>query len=143
MNKQKILQDAFRILGISDVSESKLKSALEKRGYSESEILETIEFLKTKKFLNDSRYCLFLIEKFIKKKKGIDYIRLNLLKKGIPENIIDETLAKNYPEELEYKIAKQLLTETKKPLKKALSILNTRGFSQMTIEKIREEINEQ
>lgn len=140
-NKQ-ILTYALKLLKIKEFSESKLRNLLEKKGYNEPEISETIDYLKKRNFLSDERFIKIVIEKNLKKKKGLDYIRYILFNSGISENTISETLARMYPESLEYKIAKELVSSLKKPLQKVVHILVSRGFSEGTIEKIREEQGE-
>jgi len=141
--KNQVLKEAFRILSITDVSETKLKSLLEKRGYKEPELSETIEYLKKRNFISDIRLANLLTEKYIKKKKGSNYIRCILSGKGISEKVISEVLAKTYPESLEYKVAKELLSSLKKPLKKTFYVLNSSGFSEQVIERLKEEKCEQ
>ncbi len=117
-NNKGILRDALRILRRSEVSELRLIQLLEKKGYKEDEITQTIEFLKKKNFLNNTRLATLTIEKCIRNKKGPNFIIYTLLKKGIPEGTISELLARMYPEELEYKIAKELLELKKIPFRK-------------------------
>ncbi|MCX7705330.1 MAG: recombination regulator RecX [bacterium] len=134
---------ALKILGISERSEFKLKESLRKKGYNQEEISEAIRLLKKNNLINDERFSELLIEKYIKKGKGINYIRHVLSDKGIPDDIISTTLARMYPESLEYKKAKELLSSLKKPFRKALITLSNAGFSEQTIEKIAEETSDQ
>ncbi|HPP07683.1 MAG TPA: regulatory protein RecX [bacterium] len=144
MNKQNsVLRDALKILRIKEVSEFNLRQALEKKGYRDPELSETINYLKSKNFLSDYRLCSLIIEKNIKKKRGLNYIRYFLANQGVPEHIISETLARMYPESLEYNIAKELVLSLKKPFRRVLYILNSRGFSEQTIEKLKGEISEE
>ncbi|MCM8821314.1 MAG: recombination regulator RecX [Candidatus Omnitrophica bacterium] len=140
---KKAIKYALKLLNISEISELKIKQFLEKQGYDESEIKETIKYLKTRNFVNDARLADLIVEKCIRKKKGINYIRDILASKGIPENIISETLARMYPDRLEYMVARELFLSSKKPLKKTLYWLASRGFSETTLEKLREEAGEQ
>ncbi|MCM8763786.1 MAG: RecX family transcriptional regulator [Candidatus Omnitrophica bacterium] len=141
-NKE-ILKDALKLLSICEVSESKLKQFLERHGYEESRIKETIKYLRKRNLINDTRLANFIVENCVRKKKGINYVRNALTNKGISEHIISETLARIYPDSLEYKIARRLFYLSKKPLKKTLYWLASRGFSEGTIEKLRGEIGEQ
>ncbi|MGB9642974.1 MAG: regulatory protein RecX [Candidatus Ratteibacteria bacterium] len=144
MNKQnQILKDALKILSTKEVSEYKLRQTLEKKGYKDPELSKTIDYLKSKNFLSDYRFCSLIIEKNVKKKKGLNYIRYFLANQGVPEHIISEALARMYPESLEYNIAKELVFSIKKPFHKMLYVLNSRGFSEQTIEKLKGEISEE
>ncbi|HOJ30424.1 MAG TPA: regulatory protein RecX [bacterium] len=144
MNKNNnILRDALKILRIKEISEIKLRQNLEKKGYRDPELSETINYLKSRNFLNDYRFCNLIIEKNIKKKRGLNYIRYLLTNDGIPETIISESLAKMYPESLEYTIARELVLSLKKPFRKMLYILTSKGFSEQTIEKLKGEISEE
>jgi len=138
-----IVKDALKRLRIAESSESTLRLFLEKKGYGKKEIAEVIDYLKTKKFVDDYRYCTILIEKYIRKKKGIGYIHNILSLHGIPENIISTTLAKTYPEGLEYTLAENVLKSIKKksPVQ-SISRLKSRGFSEKTIEKLIEKYRE-
>lgn len=140
MKKNKnILIDALKFLKIKESSEAKLRNTLEKKGYTEQEISEVIDYLKKRNFLNDERFARIVIEKNLRRKKGLNYIRYLLSSSGISETTISQILAKMYPESLEYKIAKELFSSLKKPLQKALYTLSSRGFTENTIEKIKEE----
>lgn len=143
MNKHNsVLKDALRILGVAEISEFKLKERLRNKGYTEQEISETINILKKNKLVSDERFVELAVEKYIRKKKGIDYIYNILSSKGVPDYIISKTLARIYPESLEYKKAKELLSSLKKPFKKTLIVLANAGFSEKTIEKILEEFSD-
>ncbi len=48
-----------------------------------------------------------------------------------------------YPESLEYTIARELVLSLKKPFRKMLYILTSKGFSEQTIEKLKGEISEE
>ncbi len=135
MNKHnRVLKDALKILGISEISEIQLREYLGRKGHSLHEISDTISFLKKNSLISDERLAELTVEKYIRKKKGIDYIYQVLSRKGVSDHIISKTLARIYPESLEYKNAKELLS-LKKPLKKALLVLAGAGFSRRTIEK--------
>ncbi|MCM8814627.1 MAG: RecX family transcriptional regulator [Candidatus Omnitrophica bacterium] len=136
---KRLLKDALKLLRIHDVSESNLEKFLEKKGYEKTEIRETIKYLKEKNLVDDAKVASLLVEKSIRQKRGINYARSILASKGIPESVISITLARMYPEILEYKIAKELLFSSKKNVRKAIYWLASRGFSDETIEKLREE----
>ncbi|MCM8759364.1 MAG: recombination regulator RecX [Candidatus Omnitrophica bacterium] len=143
MNKHRsALEEALKILKIAETSESKLKEHLVRKGYSQREITEAISFLKKNNLLDDERFAEILIDKYIRKNKGINYIYRILSGKAIPESIISNTLARLYPESLEYNKAKELIALQKKPLNKVLINLVSAGFSETTIRKIMEEFSE-
>jgi len=131
-----ILKDALRILSISEVSESKLKSSLQKKGYKQEDILGILDYLKKKRFIDDTRFCTILIKKHINREKGINYIHQILSLHGIPEDTISSILARTYPQSLEYKVAKNFLKSLKLPPSKAVLKLKARGYSEETIEKL-------
>ena len=70
-----------------------------------------IETLKDKKYLDDYRFCEYYVEnRFIKKGVSLKRLRMELLKKGISKEIIEEVLAdsdRNDEEELKKMIAKK------------------------------------
>lgn len=137
------LRDAIKILGISEASESRIKEYLRKKGYSQEEISQTVYTLKKNNYIDDERLARLIVEKYLEKNKGRKYIHWILCKKGVSENIISTTLARLYPESLEYKKAKELLLSSRKPLRKALKEIVSAGFSEETIEKIMEETGEE
>lgn len=70
-----------------------------------------IEKLEAKKYLDDRRFCEYYVEnRFVKKGVSLKRLKMELLKKGVSKEIIEEVLAdsdRNDEEELKKMIAKK------------------------------------
>ena len=82
---------ALKIIERSYKTEKEVVEKLQMKGYEEKHIECAIQFLKEYKFLNDDYYA----EAFIRDKlnsKGSMRIKQDLIKKGIPREVIEEKL---------------------------------------------------
>lgn len=82
---------ALKIIERSYKTEKEVREKLLLKGYEERHIENSIQFLKEYKFLNDEYYA----EAFIRDKlssKGSARIKQDLIKKGIPRDIIEEKI---------------------------------------------------
>ncbi len=82
---------ALKIIERSYKTEKEVVEKLQMKGYEEKHIESAVQFLKEYKFLNDDYYA----EAFIKDKltsKGSMRIKQDLMKKGIPREVIEEKL---------------------------------------------------
>jgi len=66
---------------------------MKQKKFPEDTIDATIEFLKDKKFLNDSVFSRSWIENAIKRSIGLRRIKRELLQKGVPLAVVEESLA--------------------------------------------------
>ncbi|GAB6183374.1 regulatory protein RecX [Thermodesulfovibrio hydrogeniphilus] len=140
MKKQNdALKIALRLLSLRDRTEAELREKLQRKGFGEKDIKDTIEYLKQKGFVDD--------EKFIQRAEKIAEdrllgemgLRIYFIRKGI-----DKEKLEKLPNIDEFSIAKRLLqrkhhlfkdvTPDKKRAK-ITGFLLRRGFSWDTINK--------
>ena len=108
---------AFRYLANRDHSEKELADKLKKKAFAEPVIRNVITDLKEKHFLNDTAFAeIFARNRLIQKPVGHRQLRFDLVKKGISETILDETLTAVYEEFNESELARQLAEKKMKLL---------------------------
>lgn len=98
----KALRYAFCLLKFRPRSEHELRERLGKKGFCESEIKETLIFLKQKGFIDDLSFAKAWVESRAKKPLGIRRLRHELGIKGVSKELINrvlEELAGKYCEE--------------------------------------------
>lgn len=89
---------AMNLLQKRDYTERKLRDKLKEGMYSEEIIDETIEYLKSYRYIDDERYA----EDYIRYQMNIrskNRIRQDLMGKGISQEVIDRLLTEAYSEE--------------------------------------------
>jgi len=140
-NKETLLKAreyAFLLLKFRLRSENELYQRLKQKKFSEEIILDTLKFLKEKKFLDDSLFAKGWINSRIKKPYGLRRIVQELKLKGIDKGIIEEELGevkKNYSEEeivqniIEDRLGKLKNIEPQTARKRVYGYLVRRGFS--------------
>ena len=79
---------ALYLLTDQDRTENQLREKLEKTGYSGQVIEETIEYVRSFGYIDDLRYSVRYIE-YYRSKKSAKRLRYDLLKKGVPADVID------------------------------------------------------
>lgn len=151
---QKAKDSAFRFLGMRHHSTSELRTKLIKKKYHKDIIEKILTDLTEKKLLNDEQFAqAFLEERSIKKKVGINKLKVELFKKGINRNIIEKTLLR-IDHELSYEHALELAkwkfdsikrkeTDNRKIKAKLFSSLSSRGFESDLIMKVLNEVIEE
>lgn len=88
-------------------------SYLISKGFSKEEIDKEVEYLKELHYLDDERYCENYIQYSMRKGRGPVRIRLELKKKGIGEDLIQNTLRLHFNSQTEKEAA---FNEAKKML---------------------------
>ena len=105
MKKRGPMEYALYLLSRKPRTEKELRTALKKRGVSSDKIDEVIEKLESWKYIDDAGYAEDFIKIKMKKLYGPGYIRSELLKRGVPDSIIRESLEKFYDEDFVMKLA--------------------------------------
>ena len=134
----------FKLLGKRDYISSRLKTKLEKRGYSPEVILKVIKYLEKVSLLDDRRFALnYARSRLNKKPRGSRVLRYELFKKGIHSQLTGEVISSIYDEISEEELIRKLVKkktvrrkvtdEIKDGLYRKLSRL---GFSYESIEKV-------
>ncbi|MCD6104411.1 MAG: RecX family transcriptional regulator [Thermosipho sp. (in: Bacteria)] len=127
MRKKNPKSDALRLLKFRIRSEKELALRLKQKGYSDEEVRETIEELKNKGFIDDEKFAyLYAYDSLTLHKKGPFKIKMELIKLGVDEFIIEDAI-KKVLNEVDLEEIKRELTEGL-DAKKAREILFRRGF---------------
>ena len=91
---------ALYILERSDKTESELRIKLRQNDYKDEIIDEILRFLREYDYINDSRYA-YKYTRYKSKSRSHKQIRLELLKKGVPSDIIKEIFDTDQRSEIE------------------------------------------
>ncbi len=84
---------SLRLIEFRDRTQKELCDKLKEKGYSENDIDDEIEFLKSYGYINDARFAEHYIHDAINLKKwGKIRIRTELIRKGIDRDIIDDSI---------------------------------------------------
>jgi len=118
--------------------------------YSTNDVEKVIEKLKEMDLLNDKKFIEDYVSFYSKNNpKSKKVLTLELLKKGVDKNLIDEYFLKNQLDEeeqvfllLKKRFPRWALIDKKKRLKKAFDFLGRRGFSFETVKKVVEKLEE-
>ena len=79
---------ALYLLTDHDMTEKQLREKLEKTGYGGQVIEKTIEYVRSFGYIDDLKFSVRYIE-YYRSKKSAKRLRYDLLKKGVPVDIID------------------------------------------------------
>lgn len=104
-NRRSCRDDALFWLEYGDRTEKEMVQRLKKKGYSEREIAETMEFLKEYSLMDDERYALKFVEMAMEKGRGPLRIRHQLQEKGISSAVADAAISQLYDRTTEREIA--------------------------------------
>lgn len=88
-----IREASLGYLTFRDRTEKEMADHLAKKGFSEEEIRNEIEFLEGLHYLDDVRFAKVFIEYSLEKKRGMIRIRRELKEKGVSEFDIEDGLA--------------------------------------------------
>lgn len=144
--KQEIKNKVLALIARRPRSEFEVKTYLRNR-LTEEETLELITNLKESNYINDTEFTKWWIEqRRTFTTKSTNFIKQELIKKGIDKNIIEDSLEEEDPE-IDINKAKKLLEKKIKVLssknlnkqelnKKLISYLQNRGFNWETIKQV-------
>lgn len=133
-----ILEDKFmKYVVFKKRTENEVRRKCKTLKYDEENINEIIEYLKENDYINDEKY----VEKYIQnvmrlKNCSINEIKIDLLKRGIDDDLIDKNITEEL-EEFEEKSA-QILAEKKiktMEIEKVKRYLLNKGFSYTNVSK--------
>jgi len=97
--ERKAREYAFKLLGRRDYASSRLKTKLEKRGYSQGIISRVIKYLVKASLLNDRKFALnYAYSRLKKKPRSSRVLEYELFKKGIPHQLVNEVISSVYNE---------------------------------------------
>lgn len=91
-------QKAFAILKTMDRTEQELSAKLKQAYYTEDVIIKVIEFMKSYHYIDDGRYAAnYVYHK--KNSKSKRQLQMELVQKGITQDIIEEAFSQEYENE--------------------------------------------
>jgi len=132
---------AFLLLNYRSRSEKELRERLEKKGFSENHIASTLGHLKEAGYLDDQALAQDLKRQaFDNKLLGYNNAKRFLLNRGVPDEIVNETLT--YDEETETQKIQKLIDKKHKAMgacpdirekKKLWDFLVRKGYTYNTI----------
>ena len=87
------LEYSLKFIHLYPKTEQELRTKLLTKHYTEEEIDETMQFLKSKKYIDDVQFtALYIQSEIVKKGKVPALVKNKLLHKGIDQDIIDEAM---------------------------------------------------
>ncbi len=141
-SEKKAKDAVFRLLKFRLRSEKELNDRLTQKGFSAEVIKAVIGRLIELELVDDRKYAKELIIARLKRPFGINRIRVDLIKRGIGKEIIEEELANIKDSESEAEIVKELTQkrilkyqgiEREKVKQRIYGYLTRRGFSNSAI----------
>ncbi len=143
---------ALWLLGRRAYSEKRLRDKLRRKQYSPEEIDAVVKFCLDHKFLNDMEYAKsFIRTRHVLRPRGQRVLRLELIKRGIDDEIIKEALAHDDANQVsELELARCLVEsrrfqyagsdeQTRK--RRLFALLARRGFSISIIKEVLNDIS--
>lgn len=144
-NLQGALRYAFRLLGYRDRSEKEMCERLLRKGFSEKVVLEAVDYLRDKGFINDRRFAEILRKDAIERKHlGKTGVRHYLISKGIAAHVVEDVLGGDddyldVARSLVERKLRNMKDDNSERIKMRLwGMLLRRGFSYDTISKVLE-----
>lgn len=135
----KSLKYAFNLLNRKDYTEFELVEKLSNKGFGEATIVDVVEYLKEKRFIDDERYVENYIYFRLKSGYGKFKIVHDLKKKGVDESLIYDKLKDI--NELEsardvFERKMEILKNKDNATSKIFQFLQRRGYSYDTINEL-------
>lgn len=139
-NKTKeALNSAYHILTYQSRSRKELELKLKKKGFENSIISKTLQYLQKNNYINDLEFALqFGKSKITHYFHGKRLLEKELLRKGIETHITQEVIGRLYSETDELKVAEQLIVKRMRIYKnlnievakrRLMVLLQRKGFS--------------
>jgi regulatory protein len=138
---EKVYDKAIRLLNIRLHTTGELFQKLKLRGFKPADIRPVIAQLEAQKFLDDQRFAEIFVDNLKRYKDfGFYGIKVKLLKRQIPAEIIERALQEYFTKEDEEAVARRLVSKLKargrQEWKKLAQALQSRGFRSDIIRKI-------
>lgn len=109
---------AGRLLARRMYGSQELFERLTRAGYDREDVKDTIEFLQNEKYLDDEAFAAsYIRDKSQLFLKGPRLVRIELIKKGVDKQVIDQALLEHYPKEMCLENASSLLEKWQKTSK--------------------------
>ena len=125
---------ALRLLNLSDRTEFQLRTKLREGGFPPEAVDAAVEYVRSYHYIDDRRYAEIYVRSR-KAEKSIYEIRMELKKRGVSEDLIEEALQSGSPDDrqviaslFEKKYGKKDLTDPK-IYERAFRYFGSRGFA--------------
>lgn len=133
---------ALKLLSIRMRSVKELREKLKEKRFDENEIEAVLEDLKNVGLLDDREFARAFYESRKRKLKSDFLVRIELLKKGIDEEIIEEVLSGDRAEDIKEKM-KEMLKDSPDDIKrkrKVYQYFRRRGYTHSFVMEIMNEV---
>jgi regulatory protein len=137
---------AYRYLSHRDRSARETADHLKKKGFEEAVVQETLQFLKEANYLDDRRFAEHWARTRAENRQFGKYrLRQELIGKGLPQDLIDETLDTLFETIKEIDLARAVVEkkmpsmqdlDTDKRKRRLVGLLQRKGFSTDIIYKV-------
>jgi regulatory protein len=124
-----IQQYALRLLGLRDYSYFNLKKKILSKGWTDEEVEKDLKLITDKNWQSDSRYAAQIINGY-KAYRGKFWLIQKLRTKGIPKDLIEQSLQENFDS------TTQDYTLVKAKLERKYKIINWKLVDQKTLQKV-------
>jgi regulatory protein len=124
-----IQQYALRLLGLRDYSYFNLKKKILSKGWPEEEVAQDLKLITDKNWQSDKRYASQIINGY-KAYRGKFWLIQKLRTKGIPKEIIEQSLVENFDG------TAQDYTLVKAKLERKYKIISWKLIDQKTLQKV-------
>lgn len=151
-DKQKLMKTAFRLLSRRPHSRKELINKLTIRGYSFHDAAAMAKECERLGYINDELFAEDYLKELAQRGQGEMMIKMKMLKKGLPMELIEDKLSELNTMSLEIDRAETVLaakmtalnreTDTRKRRDKAYRFLASRGFNSEAIRGAMEGFNE-
>ncbi|MFO8183125.1 MAG: RecX family transcriptional regulator [Candidatus Aegiribacteria sp.] len=137
--------DAQRYISAGERTMKQLRSYLERRGYHSAVVSDISGWATDTGLVNDRRYAeIFVSSHSRRSPMGNFRIRMELLERGVPSNVVEEILAGRDEEELHSVLVREIEgkygnMEHQRAFRRASGYLRRRGFSFDLVRRVLEE----
>lgn len=137
----KVYDKAVKLLSVRLHTTGELYRKLKTRGFKDSDIRPVLQRLEELKFLDDQRFAEIFVDN-LKRYKDFGYygIKVKLLARQIPSDLVESALAEFFSVEDELVAARRLISKLKRQgrsdWQKLASSLQNRGFRSEVIRKV-------
>lgn len=125
---------AMHLLEKMDRTEKQLYDKLKQNGYPEECILDAISYVESYHYVDDLRYAKTYI-RYHQRKKSRQILKLDLMKKGVPKDIIEQAMEEEFDSDEQVKIRELLEkrhydydNQDQKEMQRTYQFLMRRGF---------------
>jgi regulatory protein len=113
-SEEQAYNQAIKYLALRFFTVGELQERLFRRGFARTAVLAVLKRLEEMDFLNDRRYAEIFVEN-LKRYKDFGYfgIKLKLIHKKIPSDVVDKVLSEFLTDEEEFAIAERFVKKLK------------------------------